>query len=169
MEKPKKRADRRWRSHCVWMRRLRRDWNEHGWNWTIRRWPIRGLTKEGQESEWSETTLCHCFYDPKEMARFKDTPNRWSFPRRDHTKYRTGRADDRPIQERRRDEPDERMLFLKSRRSRREGAKRVFRLQCRRCGYLMGKRLVPVEEHESWRAIWEESFRLWRRCPNCRP
>jgi hypothetical protein len=71
MEKSRKRALRRWRSFHVWMRRLRRDWNEHGWNWR----PLpRFMTKHETGSVWDNTDLCACFYDPRAMARFKDTP-----------------------------------------------------------------------------------------------
>lgn len=33
LSKDLRRAERRWRSHCVWMRRLKNDWATHGWNW----------------------------------------------------------------------------------------------------------------------------------------
>jgi len=95
LEKSKKRALRRWRSWCVWMRRLRGDWNSHGW----KRDPI-GPYLSGQRDG---TRLCNCFFlDHKEALRFKNTPNRDSFSRKDRSKYREFGD---PFQERRLDPP----------------------------------------------------------------
>ena len=81
LTKDKRRAERRWRSHCVWMRRLKNDWQTHGWNWNWMsargtKYTRFGLTEEAKCSIWAETTLCDCFWNPgfNGMARFKDTP-----------------------------------------------------------------------------------------------
>lgn len=81
MEKSMKRADRRWRSHCAWMRRLRNDWATHGWNWQWmsnrpRAYQRLGIAEEAKCSIWAQTTLCDCFWNPgfNGSGRFKDTP-----------------------------------------------------------------------------------------------
>lgn len=68
------RGERRWRSYKKWMRRLKTDWNEHGWrrdpqpirDWVGGEWKIVG---------WKDS-LCGCFDLKNPQAlRFKDTPN----------------------------------------------------------------------------------------------
>jgi hypothetical protein len=51
------------------MRRVRSDWNDHGWKRNPVRWNL-GYYLDG-------TTLCNCFFlDSKEAVRFKETPHR---------------------------------------------------------------------------------------------
>lgn len=76
LTKEKRRAERRWRSHHVWMRRLRNDWATHGWQYNIR--PVYDYSR-GVENRtvvgWRDD-LCGCF-DLRNMQalRFKDTPS----------------------------------------------------------------------------------------------
>lgn len=130
LEKSRKRALRRWRSWCVWMRRLRGDWNDHGW----KRNPIPGYYLHQRDG----TTLCNCFFlDHKEAYRFKDTPNPGSFRRKDFSRYREFGD---PIQERRLVEVRERPFpSWKYPRNRREYA---VRQSCTRCGVMIS--LVPA-------------------------
>lgn len=76
LHKDTRRADRRWRSRCKFIRRLKTDWNDHRWNWNYLTYPRSrvGITPEAACSFWAGTNLCGCFWNPKEMARFKDTP-----------------------------------------------------------------------------------------------
>lgn len=74
MEKSYKRRERRWRSYKKWMRRLKTDWNEHGWRrdpQPIREW----VGGEWKIVAWKDS-LCGCFDLKNPQAlRFKDTPN----------------------------------------------------------------------------------------------
>lgn len=137
VHKDMRRSQRRWRSRCVFMRRLKRDWNEHGWNWGPR-WYTRSWTQttDAACSFWAQTDLCECFYDPKAQARFKDTPKTcscWSCgnPRRAFAGKNSSaltRA--------------EKIAFMDDREDwkkpkRREGV-RMVKYQCSRCGFLLG-------------------------------
>lgn len=144
--KDRQRAVRRWRSHCVWMRRLKIDWNDHGW----KRDPIihyefpngtAWVNGEPPEAvayvDPDRTTLCECFdLKAPEAMRFKDTPNRWSFPRGDWDKYRNGRGGHIPVQEKRAAPEDEEGAWRKT-----EGGNNIRkyprRVQCL-CGYFLG-------------------------------
>jgi len=74
VEKSKKRADRRWRSKHKFLKRLKSDWNDHGWRRDPR--PFYRVVRSPNDDG---TTLCPCFYDPKAQARFKDTPKPRSY------------------------------------------------------------------------------------------
>jgi hypothetical protein len=142
LEKSKKRALRRWRSWCVWMRRLRGDWNDHGW----KRNPIRSYFLGQRDG----TTLCNCFFlDHKEAYRFKDTPNESSFFRKDFQMYREFGD---PIQERRVTDAPERVSHSGGYpRNRRE---HLVNQSCRVCGVLIGR--VPAHA------------RTWESCKACK-
>lgn len=79
LHKDMRRADRRWRSRCVFIRRLKNDWATHGWNWNYRRIKFSrlGVAPSVACSIWADTTLCECFWNPafNGMGRFKDTPH----------------------------------------------------------------------------------------------
>lgn len=60
MEKDRSRGERRDRSYKKFMRRLKADQQEHG-----------------RRADLDGTPFCPCFYDPKEQARFKDTPKNY--------------------------------------------------------------------------------------------
>lgn len=125
------------------MRRLKRDWNEHGWNWLPRPYNFLkwGLSGVALKSPWADTTLCDCFYDPKAMARFKDTPKGCSCagcgnPR----KWFDGRSREAlTLQERVANIGDREEWSI---RKRRKGTHRK-NLLCGRCGRLVGSVMVP--------------------------
>jgi hypothetical protein len=158
VEKSKKRAERRWRSRCVWMRRLKQDWNEHGW----KRDPTYDYDLVGKrviQYLSDRTTLCACFdLEDREAYRFKNTPNTNSFRRKDLDKYRDGRACRVPIQELRAAPVDRE--FFGRRKRRRHGTYRA-KVQCF-CGYLLD--IVEV--------TYGNGFGYTRargsRCPGCR-
>lgn len=145
MEKSRKRAERRWRSYCTWMRRLKRDWRDHGRG----SYPVPLYDFVGgipQVTGWV-SSLCACFdLKNREALRFKDTPNQKSYRRKGRDLYRTGRRNDVPVQELRvQDGPQE---DSGPRRStyRRRGPSEPRRDRCF-CGHVAG----PA------------------RCPNCKP
>lgn len=135
MFKSMKRAERRWKSYCAWMRRLKQDQNEHGTQWNWSRVPVerRGLSPEGQCSIWAQTDLCACFYDPKAMARFKDTPTQ------DHSNRRCGCKYDRQAAQRK--------VLLKlplevdswKKRQRKKGSVTYVHRCCSDCGRSLGR------------------------------
>jgi hypothetical protein len=138
------------------MRRLRKDWNSHGWK-----------QDPTYDYDWSggkvtcvlaeRTTLCDCFdLTHREALRFKDTPNTSSFRRRDFDKYRNGRATSVPIQERRA-VPDDRERH--GSRKRRRGVVGRAKLSCS-CGYLLEVMDVVSGVHVS--------RRKYNACPDCR-
>ena len=162
MEKSKKRGERRWLSRCTWMRRLRQDWNEHGW----KRDPVYDYEPTGDGvcriflSE--RTTLCECFdLGNKQALRFKDTPNTHSFRRKDWDKYRDSRGERVPIQERRASEVVREYLAPRKRR------RVVFKkkVMCR-CGYVLGFKLVEVGVRNRLQRTIREISRI-PKCPNC--
>jgi hypothetical protein len=143
-EKSKKRALRRWRSWCVWMRRLRGDWNDHGWKRNPPPW------YDGSSWRRDGTTLCNCFFlDHREAYRFKNTPNGDSFFRKDFGKYREFGD---PIQERRLEDVPERVAhsgnYPRNRRA------HIVNQSCRVCGVLIGR--VPAHA------------RTWETCKACK-
>jgi hypothetical protein len=168
LTKDKRRAERRWRSHCVWMRRLKDDWATHGWNWqwTANR-PFKfthgGIAKSAECSIWAETTLCDCFWNPafSGMGRFKDTPHpKCGFEC--HPEYSHG-IESRPIQEWRelyRAMGDEAPVDLGVRR--RDPDRLVLIRKTCLCGYLMGKEWKRAEDVK-----WSDR-RSEKKCPDCK-
>lgn len=135
LQKDKRRADRRWRSYHKFIRRLKTDWNDHRWNWNYLTYPRSrvGITPEVACSFWAGTTLCGCFWNPKEMARFKDTPTG------NHSKRECGCSD--PMTEYK-DEVKravEREDWHKKKS--REGT-RLVKLSCMKCGIMLCKKWV---------------------------
>lgn len=158
MEKSRKRAERRWRSYCVWMRRLRRDWNEHGWQ----RNPIgpwRTFQVDG-------TSLCNCFFlDHPQAYRFKNTPadcacSQCQNPRRF---YAGKRANELTVAERREAQGD-RTWFGRRKRRRTVLLKK---LRCT-CGYVLGVCPVVVgEQNRLYRHLDDSWMRTRGQCPDC--
>lgn len=140
MEKSKKRGERRWRSYCTWMRRLKGDWATHGrGSYPV---PIYGDKFVGGRLcvIGFRDSLCECFdLRNKQALRFKDTPNTGSFRRKDWDKYRTKRRDNVPIQERR-STPIDREYYAPRKRRRVVFQEKV---KCS-CGYFLGFRTVEV-------------------------
>lgn len=112
------------------MRRLKQDWNEHGW----KRNPTYDYDwNTGNRILVERTTICECFdLTSREAYRFKDSPNKNSFRRRDWNLYRDGRSCNRPAQERRADPIRE---SFGSRKRRRNIVRR--KKLCCHCGYLL--------------------------------
>jgi hypothetical protein len=167
LNKGMRRAERRWRSHCVWMRRLRHDWATHGWNWNylwIR--PGRYSSEKASCSIWAETTLCECFYDPsfKGMGRFKDTPSMG------HRQRSCNGKDGDRINEYKAEQQleVEKELHGTSQRLR----KRLHRQEPRRmkvtclCGYVVGHVMVKYGESK-YTAISRKYGDRHPKCPNC--
>ncbi len=74
LSKNRKRAERRWRGFCTWMRRLKVDWAEHGRQYSMR--PVFDWSGPDPKKVlgWN-STLCRCFdLKNREATRFKDTP-----------------------------------------------------------------------------------------------
>jgi hypothetical protein len=168
LTKDMRRAERRWRSHCVWMRRLKNDWATHGWNWnwmSSRRYQYTrlGVTAEAACSIWAKTTLCDCFWNPgfAGMGRFKNTPH----PRcgyECHPEYSHG-MESRPIQEWR--ELDRSMgdeMREEWKRPRRTPDRMMLVRQTCLCGYLMKKFWKPASE-----ITWGDR-RSQKYCPDCK-
>lgn len=150
-----RRAERRWKSYCVWMRRLRQDQNEHGtqWNWDERPHDKHWLSPEGRCSIWAKTDLCACFYDPKTMARFRNTPTG------SHSNRSCGCKWDPPTEKRRilRKLPLEREEW--GRRKRRWGLAVRYHQSCLRCGRSVG---------HVWHIVGRGGMDRWHhRCRYC--
>lgn len=149
LEKSRKRGERRWRSFCKFMRRVRSDWNDHGW----RRDPLRYVSSYHIDG----TTLCNCFFlDSKEAVRFKDTPHQRCDVECDPRRSFHGK-ESLPIQERRAmlSENDERCSY--SNRKRRKGMLRDLRVICRLCGFLLRIEKIEVGDYRS----------NWEKCDRC--
>lgn len=161
LSKSRKRAVRRWRSYCTWMRRLRGDWNMHGWKQD----PIPMYSWETGKMEFCgwRNSLCGCFdLTNKQALRFKDTPNERSFDRKDWDKYRNGRGERIPIQERRA-VPVEREYWSKRKRN---GGVFWDRVRCG-CGYfLFFKRRYMGRQNRLSESSWPMA-RLKLHCPDC--
>lgn len=147
--KDRRRAERRWRSHHKFYRRLRSDWNDHGWR---RDPPGRYGTRN-----IDGTSLCDCFFPWSEQAvRFKDTP--------------TGRF-------RKRDErDDERFRYLDERRLHvdREShgtpkppsaERRRWKVSCFGCGFLLGFVWASPRERSERTKVKFGGF--FAKCRNC--
>jgi len=137
------------------MRRLKQDWNEHGW----KRNPTYDYDFSGGNVVCvlaERTTLCDCFdLTHREAYRFKDTPNRNSFRRKDWDLYRNGRASHLPIQELRASQPE--VASFGSRKRRRSAVHR--KKLCCICGYLL--RIVEVTRDDRYK--FERGS-----CPDCK-
>jgi len=168
--KDRRRAERRWRSHCVWIRRLKVDWATHGWNWQwLDNRPYRfthfGVAKKAECSIWAKTTLCDCFWNPgfAGMGRFKDTPHPKCHSYECNPREYTHGKESRPIQEWREEARawgDEGRDDFSVRR--RDPGRMILVRQTCVCGYLI-------------RTLWKPSAEIsWRdkrgdeRCPDCR-
>lgn len=163
LQKSMRRSQRRWRSRCVWMRRLKHDWATHGWNWNYV-WVHPWYSKQKADcSIWAETTLCACFYDPsfKGMARFKDTPsmnhrqrscNGWEGDRINEYK------DEQKLEV-------EREFHGSDRKSGRRRDPRRMKVTCL-CGYLVGHVMVEPGE-SSWKEISKKYGDRYPKCPDC--
>lgn len=168
LTKNMRRAERRWRSHCVWMRRLKNDWAMHGWNWqwmanrAFRYTPFK-IARKAECSIWAETTLCDCFWNPafSGMGRFKNTPH----PKcgsECHPEYSHG-IENRPIQEWReiaRAMGDETPMEYGTRR--RDPDRMILIRKLCGCGYLMGKEWKRAEDVK-----WSDR-RSDKKCPDCK-
>lgn len=166
-QKDKRRALRRWRSRCVWFRRLRVDWNEHGWKRNPR-YDYDWSGKEVCRVLSDKTSLCECFdLTNREATRFKDTPNGSSFMRRDNDKYRDKRSSHVPIQEKRITHV-EREYFAKPKKYRKPPKFKVYRLACRRCGRHMETVTFPpkVSIYEYRKEKYGTQY--WVTCGECR-
>ena len=153
LTKDLRRGDRRWRSYCVWMRRLKNDWATHGWQYSIR--PVFDWSGPDPKKVVGWTNdLCRCFdLKNKEALRFKDTPtgneSQAAFRRNDG-------YHDQEIWEERNAEGDE-ARPVKERRDRRKGT-HPFRVRCN-CGFLL--EIIEVENGSWYRRDWT------RRCEDC--
>jgi hypothetical protein len=168
MDKPEwygDRGDRRWRSYKKWIRRLKVDWNEHGWQWSPR--PQFGWVG----SEWKilgwQSDLCGCFdLRNKQALRFKDTPNgcgcmSCANPRRAYD----GRSSSALTFAEQRAFLDDREDW--SKRKRREGGK-LTKVTCFGCGRQIGKIWLKtgIDREYLFRKVKEMGWD--RRCTSCR-
>jgi hypothetical protein len=156
------RGDRRWRSFKKWFRRLRVDWNDHGWKRDPR--PIYD-TRNGKFCVvgWGDT-LCGCFdLKDKQALRFKDTPNGCNCRQCDNPRHQyDGKNLEALTFAERRAFLDDREDW--SKRKRREG-QHLFRVLCRDCGRHIGTIWVKngASAYARVRALgWD------RRCTSCR-
>jgi hypothetical protein len=149
MEKTQLHGDRglrRHRSFSKWMRRLKSDWNDHGWG--------RGL---------DGTYNCDCFcLDSKQAIRFKDTPKSCSGPccgnpRRWYSGKKQSDEGELTLAERIVN-IGEREFW--SKRKRREGTYTA-RVQCR-CGFVLGMREIP-----NGKSRWYLRSMFSRLCEGC--
>lgn len=142
LHKDMRRAERRWRSYSKFIRRLRGDQVQHGRRWSPRRIPVTLLNSPASDSPLRYTTLCTCFYCPKEQARFKDTPT-GSYSRR---KWRESEGWLSCSDERRLEAPEE---HGKGRRDRRRGLIVRLHRACLRCGRSLGRIRHVVGEFDT--------------------
>lgn len=161
--KDMRRAERRARSYYTWLRRVKNDWNTHGWNWNPRPYyhMKSGLTKQGACSIWSETDLCECFYDPgmAGWARFKDTPHRVCSPYECDPRRASKGAEAKPIQELRAEEAQEDWHIRKPNPDQVTSV----RQRCL-CGFLFGFIRVKVKDRRRWSMRNRDN----RRCDDCK-
>lgn len=167
LNKGMRRAERRWRSRCVWIRRLKHDWATHGWNWNYRWTRSWGAPKpEKSCSIWAETTLCECFYDPsfKGMGRFKDTPSMGHRQRscngKDGDRINEYKDEQRLEVEKERHGTAERLR----KRLHRQDPRRM-KVTCT-CGYVVGHVMVRHDESR-YTAISRKYGDRHPKCPNC--
>lgn len=149
LTKDRRRGERRWRSHRKFMRRLRSDWNDHGW----RRDPI-GPHRIGQIDG---TSLCNCFFPwSREAVRFKDTPTGRFRKRNERDDWIAAYKEER------------RLHVERERHGARKGAddaRRRWRVVCMSCGYLLG--FVWASPSERIRRTKQRFGGFYARCANC--
>lgn len=157
LTKDRRRAERRHRSYSTWMRRLKRDWDEHRGPWTPKYTWEDGVCTF---SPGDRTQRCKCYnlLDPQAL-RFKDTPNNcgcWSCanPRRT---YRNKNKMALTFQEQR--------AFLDDRedwsKKKPNGERLILVRTICICGYLMEK-VWKCAKDISWRDRHSENY-----CPSC--
>lgn len=152
--KDKRRALRRWRSRCKWMRRLRSDWADHGWRRDPRPYGTRNI---------DGTSLCDCFFlDSKQALRFKDTPHPKCSDYECNPRKAAHGIGIRTIQEWRAMTPEDDSYRVRGakRRERKRDALVLDRVRCS-CGFLLRTRLVPARlaSNYDWRG---------EKCEGCR-
>jgi len=162
MEKSRKRAERRWRSWCTWMRRLKGDQATHSGPWSPKYSYEDGSCK--LVSFGDRTSLCACFdLTSRQATRFKDTPNGCNCqscanPRRSYD----GRSSSALTFAEQRAFLDDREDW--SRRKRREGI-RFCKVNCIGCGRQIGKVWVKTGQSLYGKV---RSMGWDRRCTSCR-
>ena len=160
------RGDRRWRSFKKWMRRLKVDWNDHGWKRDPR--PIYDWSKDGKLCVigWGDS-LCGCFdLRNKQALRFKDTPNGCNCRDCDNPRHvYDGKNLSALTFAERRAFLDDREDW--SKRKRREGAK-LTKVSCYDCGRQIGKVWLKtgIDREYLFRKVKEMGWD--RRCTSCR-
>jgi hypothetical protein len=166
MDKSMKRAERRWRSHCVWMRRLRVDWATHGWQYNLVPQYDWGGPDPKKILGW-RSTLCACFeLTNREATRFKDTPtgNESLAAYRKSDGYHL-----KEVWESRKLEV-ERPHFGKPKKYRlRDAGMRTFRVQCSACGFLIARARMK-NDWRVFRSYMEKNHgnRYVVRCEVCK-
>ena len=153
------RGERRWRSFTVWMRRLRLDWNQHGW----KRDPLRSAFSQSYFLDG--TSLCNCFFlESREAWRFKDTPHGVCNGYECDLRHFSHGGEHLPIQERRAmiPESDEYVGGARAPR-RRRGGTHQFKVQCMSCGYL----LKNITVQNGLTSSLEPEAR-WGKCIRCK-
>lgn len=140
--KDKRRADRRWRSRCKFMRRLRSDWSDHG-RQSVPVYRRELIGDKYVACEIIGSTLCECFdLTSKQALRFKDTPTG------SHSKRACGCSEPLTEYKDARKLPVEREDWRRKPKHR-EGT-RVVKMQCTRCGFLLGRVTVAFGQSPSW-------------------
>lgn len=166
LHKDMRRAERRSRSHHVWMRRLRRDWADHGRQYSI--FPVYDYTKGIAERTiigWRDT-LCGCFdLRNKQALRFKDTPSG------NHRKRVCNGTDGDRINEYKdvRHLEVTREAFGTNKRLRKRLRLRkpiVEKVKCG-CGFFLGRVMVWFGESK-WSAISRNFGTKWPTCRDCK-
>jgi len=166
LHKDMRRAERRSRSFHVWMRRLRRDWADHGRQYNIR--PVYDYSRGFDERKivgWTDD-LCGCFdLRNKQALRFKDTPSGG------HRKRACNGKDGDRVNELKAERFLEVGRECHGTRGRRE--KRLARLRRGRplkvkcgCGYVVGHVFVRPGE-DRWQATSRKFGQKLPKCPNC--
>jgi hypothetical protein len=167
LHKDMRRAERRSRSFHVWMRRLKKDWADHGRQYSI--YPVyddyRKAPAERTIVGWRDT-LCGCF-DLRNMQalRFKDTPSGG------HRKRVCNGSEGDKINaikdERRLEVVREVHGSSQRRRKRMERRARpgVLKVKCS-CGYVVGLVMVRPGE-DRWSATSRKFGEKLPKCPNC--
>ncbi len=166
LHKEMRRAERRWRSHHVWMRRLKHDWATHGWQYNIR--PVYDYSR-GSENRtiigWRDD-LCGCFdLRNKQALRFKDTPSG-----NHRQRSCNGKDGDRlnEIKAERRLEVERENYGTDRRHQKRIRLQKpvVAKIKCS-CGFFLGRIMVWFGESK-WTAISRNFGDRFPRCRDCK-
>ncbi len=165
LHKDMRRAERRWRSFHVWMRRLKEDWAEHGRQSSI--YPVYDYSK-GVENRtiigWRDS-LCRCFdLRNKQALRFKDTPSG------NHRQRVCNGTDGDRINEYKDEQrlEVERESYGTNKRLRKRLRLRkpvVEKVRCR-CGYFLGRIMVWFGESK-WTALSRNFGDKFPKCRDC--